>query len=54
MPYLAQVKEKFVLYNLKEIANFGSLYTTRLYELIQEFKETGWRLKSVDQLLEPV
>jgi plasmid replication initiation protein len=50
MPYLAQVKQKFVLYNLKEIANFGSLYTTRLYELIQEFKETGWILKSVDQL----
>ena len=52
MPYLAQVKEKFVLYNLKEIANFGSLYTTRLYELLQEFKETGWMLKSVDQLRE--
>ncbi|MDC0865100.1 replication initiation protein, partial [Rickettsiaceae bacterium] len=34
MPYLAQVKQKFVLYNLKEIANFGSLYTTRLYELV--------------------
>ncbi len=52
MPYLAQVKKKFVLYNLKEIANFGSLYTTRLYELLQEFKETGWMLKSVDQLRE--
>ena len=52
MPYLAQVKQKFVLYNLKEIANFGSLYTTRLYELIQEFKETGWALKSINQLRE--
>jgi plasmid replication initiation protein len=52
MPYLAQVKERFVLYNLKEIANFGSLYTTRLYELLQEFKETGWMLKSVEQLRE--
>ena len=52
MPYLAQVREKFILYNLKEIANFGSLYTTRLYELIQEFKETGWMKKSVDQLRE--
>lgn len=50
MPYLAQVRERFVLYNLKEIANFGSLYTTRLYELIQEFKETGWMLKSLEQL----
>jgi len=52
MPYLAQVTKKFVLYNLKEISNFGSLYTTRLYELIQEFKETGWVLKSIDQLRE--
>ena len=52
MPYLAQVREKFVLYNLKEIANFGSLYTTRLYELIQEFKDTGWLIKSVPQLRE--
>jgi plasmid replication initiation protein len=52
MPYLAQVKARFVLYNLKEIGNFGSLYTTRLYELMQEFKETGWILKSVKQLRE--
>ena len=52
MPYLAQVKERFLLYNLKEISNFKSLYTTRLYELIQEFKETGWMLKSIEQLRE--
>jgi plasmid replication initiation protein len=50
MPYLAQVKQKFVLYNLKEIANFGSLYTTRLYELIQEFKDTGVLLITVEKL----
>lgn len=52
MPYLAQVKKKFVLYNLKEVANFGSLYSTRLYELIQEFKDTGLLMKSVAQLRE--
>ena len=52
MPYLSQVKQKFVLYNLKEIANFGSLYTTRLYELIQEFKDTGYMIKSVVLLRE--
>lgn len=52
MPYLAQVKQKFVLYNLKEIANFGSLYSTRLYELLQEFKDTGYSIKSVAQLRE--
>jgi plasmid replication initiation protein len=52
MPYLAQVKQKFVIYNLKEVANFGSLYTTRLYELIQEFKDTGYIIKSLEQLRE--
>lgn len=52
MPYLAQVKQRFVLYNLKDIAGFGSLYTTRLYEIIQEFKETGWVIKSINQLRE--
>jgi plasmid replication initiation protein len=52
MPFLAQVKQKFVIYNLKEIANFGSLYTTRLYELIQEFKDTGYIIKSIEQLRE--
>lgn len=50
MPYLAQVKQKFVLYNLKEVANFGSLYTTRMYELIQEYKDTGFVVKSIAQL----
>mgnify|MGYP006079194381 FL=1 len=50
MPYLAQVREKFTLYNLKEISDFNSIYTVRLYELIQGFKETGWMLKSVSQL----
>ena len=52
MPYLAQVREKFMLYNIKEISNFGSLYTTRLYELIQEYKKTGWMEKSVLELRE--
>lgn len=50
MPYLAQVKEKFTIYNLKEISDFKSLYTIRLYELLQDFKDTGWMLKSVKQL----
>ena len=50
MPYLAQVNKKFMMYNLKEITHFKSVYTIRLYELIQEYKETGWILKSVDQL----
>ena len=53
MPYLAQqVQQKFVFYHLKEIANFSSLHTTRLYELIQDFKDTGYLIKSIEQLRE--
>lgn len=50
MPYLAQVSKRFVLYDLEEISNFRSLYSTRLYELAQEFKDTGWIVKSLENL----
>lgn len=50
MPYLAQATEKFIFYDLKEVACFKSLHTTRLYEQIQEFKDTGYLTKSIEQL----
>ena len=50
IPYLTQVKENFVLYNLKEVAQFNSIYTTRVYELLQGYKETGWMVMSLKQL----
>lgn len=50
MPYLKQVKERFMVYNLSEISSFKSIYATRLFELLQEFKETGWMIKSIDEL----
>lgn len=53
MPYITQVKQVthgFVIYNLKEITCFGSIYATRLYELLQEYKHTGWVQRSVAQL----
>ena len=50
MPYIQQAKERFVLYNLKEISQFKSIYSTRLYEILQEFKDTGWMVRSVEQL----
>lgn len=41
MPHLAELTSNFTMYNLNEIAGFGSIYTTRLYELIMQFKTTG-------------
>lgn len=50
LPYLKQVKERFMVYNLEDISSFKSIYATRLFELLQEFKETGWMIKSIDEL----
>jgi plasmid replication initiation protein len=50
MPYLAQVKKNFLVYNLKEVANFRSIYTTRLYEKIIKFKCTGWLEHSLEEI----
>jgi len=52
MPYLAQVTEKFTLYNLKEVSQFKSIYSLRLYELLQDFKDTGYMILSIIKLRE--
>jgi plasmid replication initiation protein len=50
MPYLSQVRDQFVIYNLKEVSNFKSIHSIRLYEQIQQFKDTGYFVKSLSQL----
>jgi plasmid replication initiation protein len=50
MQYLAQVKANFTHYNIKEIANFRSIYTTRLYELVIGYKNQKYFEKSVEDL----
>lgn len=52
MPFLAQVTEKFTLYNLKEVSQFKSIYSFRLYELLQDFKDTGYMVLSITKLRE--
>jgi plasmid replication initiation protein len=41
MPHLTELGKNFTVYNLKEISKFSSIYTTRLYELLMQFKTTG-------------
>lgn len=41
MPHLAELSKNFTMYNLKEISEFNSIYTTRMYELLIQFKITG-------------
>ena len=50
MPHLAELSNNFTMYNLNEIAGFGSIYTTRLYELLMQFKTSGILTISVADL----
>lgn len=50
MPYLSQVREQFVLYNLKEVSKFKSIYSVRLYEKVQQFKDTGYIKTTAEDL----
>ncbi len=50
MPHLAELSKNFTMYNLKDISNFNSIYTTRIYELIMQFKTTGMFEIPIDKL----
>lgn len=45
---LANIYEQFTSYQLREIAPFKSFYTVRLWELLSQFKSTGYCKKSLD------
>lgn len=50
MPHLAELESNFTMYHLADIAGFGSIYTTRLYELLMQYKTTGVLKISVERL----
>ena len=50
MPHLIKLNNKFTMYNLCEITGFNSIYTTRLYELLMQYKTTGKLDISVEKL----
>jgi len=50
MPHLAELKSNFTMYYLSDIAGFNSIYTTRLYEMLMQFKTTGLLKISVEKL----
>lgn len=50
LPYLVNLREKFRSYQLNQIAEVRSVYTIRIYELLNQYLDTGWRIESVDGL----
>jgi len=48
--HITRLERAFTSYSLKEIANFSSYYAVRLYELLMQFKDKGWRTVSIEEL----
>lgn len=50
MKHITRLERAFTSYNLNEIAHFTSYYAVRLYELLMQFKDKGWRTVSIEEL----
>lgn len=48
MPYLTQLKNKFTGISIKNIASLKRTYSIRLYELLIQYKEVGYRKITVE------
>ena len=51
-PYLLQLKERFVSYNLKYILPLTSTYSVRIYQLLKEYEKLTKRYFEVEELQE--
>ncbi len=48
LQYISALKSRFTTYKLKQVAGLQSAHSIRLYELMMQFKSTGFRIISVD------
>jgi len=51
-PYLLELKERFVSYNLKYILPLASTYSVRIYQLLKEYEKLTKRYFEVEELME--
>lgn len=49
-PYLLQLKEQFTATPLRYVLNFKSIHSMRIYEMLQQFKSTGFLVTSIEDL----
>ena len=49
-PMLGELKKNFVQFRMNEIRSFKSAHSIRLFELLMQFKSTGWYEISPDEL----
>ena len=49
-PYLLQLKEQFTSTPLRYLLNFKSVHSIRIYEMLQQFKSTGFFVIGIEDL----
>jgi len=50
LPLLSELKENFTQFLLNDVAGFGSVYSFRFYQMMMQFKSTGYCRISLDDL----
>jgi plasmid replication initiation protein len=51
-PYLLELKERYLVYDFKNVSNLRSPYYVRIYELLKQYEKIGWRKFEVQSLKE--
>jgi len=51
-PYLLQLQEKFLKYDIKNLLRISSPHSVRIYELLKQFENTGWRQITIEEFKE--
>jgi plasmid replication initiation protein len=51
-PYLVHLNKRFTTYELKRVADLSSTHSIRLFEMLQQFRSTGFYTVSVDEFRE--
>lgn len=49
-PYLLQLKNKFTMYDVRNILKLPSVYSIRIYELLKQYENIGKRKLKIDEL----
>lgn len=52
VPYLSKLHQNLTSYGLHQVANLKSTYSIRLFEMLAQFRKTGWLQISVDDFRE--
>ena len=50
LPLLSELKDNFTQFLLNDVSGFGSVYSFRFYQMIMQFKSTGYCKVSLDDL----